>query len=215
MSFQQHLKDAIAINKQRLPYYKKQTKGQSVNLSRVLIGLEYLALPIAAYFERQAKPFNTLGIAIVQDDFVAMNVAEETRCPVFQAELSATLLQQLRQLQKNKSAELTMLAQQNNHLKNHYESAKAYLFDLSNIEQEHRVHLSMTKHIFESYAFIAQNGLVYAKNSGGETLELSKRLLSLHRRLFRYTLYFDRAANRCHQMGVGILYNDLPTIELL
>ena len=215
MSFQQHLKDAIEINKQRALYYKEQTNGRSVTISRALIVLEYLALPIAIYFEKQAKPFNQQGIMLVKHDFVPMQVADKTRQPPFQNALNVNALKYLQKNQKKLMRNINVAIKSQEGLMDLYECAKAHLAILEAFEEQHEIHLSMTKHLLESYLFIAKNGLRYAEQSENKTLKLSQRLLSLHQRLFTHTLKFDKAANHCHQMGVGILYNDLPDMRHL
>lgn len=213
MSFRQHLADALLINKKRAPIYKHQSNGRSANLSRTIITLEYLALPIATYFDRQAKTFNKQNILIIKNDFIAMNVPEQTRAPLYQNPLKPALLKDIKHENKQLVRNLQTRTASKDDLNDFYQLSKTHLTTLKQYEQNNHIHLSMATHLLESYLFICKNSMLYAEQSNNKTLKLSNQLLKLHLRLLNHSLIIDKQANACHQMGVGIIYNDLPIYE--
>lgn len=72
MSFAGHLEEALHVNLERMPLYARLTGGESERISRRLIRYERLALPLARWVDRRARPFNARGIGVVADDFVPM-----------------------------------------------------------------------------------------------------------------------------------------------
>lgn len=78
--FATHMREAIALNRERLPLYARLTGGASVPISRRLIRAEQMALPIAVWFDSRAQPFEVRGIPLLSDAFVSMD-----HTPTFQA----------------------------------------------------------------------------------------------------------------------------------
>nr|MBA2571563.1 hypothetical protein [Gemmatimonadota bacterium] len=71
-AFETHLREAIALNRERLPLYAQLTDGASLPISRRLIRAELLALPLARYFDRRAQPYERAGIPLLSEAFVSM-----------------------------------------------------------------------------------------------------------------------------------------------
>ena len=70
--FEHHLREAIALNRERAPRYAALSAGASRPISRGLIAAEYLLLPAARWFDRQAAPYHRAGIPLLEDLFVPM-----------------------------------------------------------------------------------------------------------------------------------------------
>jgi hypothetical protein len=70
-----HLREAIALNRERMPLYAAETGGRSLPVSRRLIGSERLALLAAWTIDRRARPWLERGVRIVCDEFVPMDHA--------------------------------------------------------------------------------------------------------------------------------------------
>ena len=71
--FEQHLRDAIALNRARAPRYAALSQGASIAISRRLIRAERLLLPVAWVFDRWARPYHEAGVALLTDVFESMD----------------------------------------------------------------------------------------------------------------------------------------------
>ena len=71
-AFEHHLREAIALNRERAPRYAALSAGASRPISRGLIAAEYFLLPVARWFDRQAAPYDDAGIPLLDDLFVPM-----------------------------------------------------------------------------------------------------------------------------------------------
>ena len=76
--FEHHLREAIALNRERAPRYAALSAGASRPISRGLIAAEYLLLPVARWFDGRAAPYHRAGIPLLEDLFVPME-----RAPAF------------------------------------------------------------------------------------------------------------------------------------
>src|SRR5215207_3680309 len=70
--FEHHLREAIALNRERAPRYAALSDGASRPISRGLIAAEYLLLPVARWFDRRAASYHRAGIPLLEDLFVPM-----------------------------------------------------------------------------------------------------------------------------------------------
>lgn len=73
--FSEHLREAIALNRERREHYATLTGGLSRGVSDLLIASEVLMLPVAAVFDARARWFQRAGIPIMCDDFMPMSDA--------------------------------------------------------------------------------------------------------------------------------------------
>lgn len=71
-AFEHHLREAIALNRERAPHYAALTAGRSRRISRVLITSELVLLPVARWFDRRALPYERAGIPLMTSLFVPM-----------------------------------------------------------------------------------------------------------------------------------------------
>lgn len=71
-AFAHHLREAIALNRERAPRYAALTRGRSRRISRALIASELALLPIARWFDARAEPYERAGIPLVSSLFVPM-----------------------------------------------------------------------------------------------------------------------------------------------
>lgn len=74
---EQHLKDAMMLNRARLEKYSVLTHGASEEISHRLLGFEFLGLFPSAFLDGQAESFQKEGISIVCDELVAMSTVPE------------------------------------------------------------------------------------------------------------------------------------------
>ena len=73
--FENHLKEAITLNRERAPRYAALSAGASRPISSRLIMAQHLLLPVARYFDRQAAPYHRAGIPLLEALFVPMALA--------------------------------------------------------------------------------------------------------------------------------------------
>ena len=78
--FEQHLRDAIALNRTRAPSYAALGGDSARSISRRLILAERLLLPVAWAFDRWARRYHEAGIPLLTDVFEPIN-----RVPPFRA----------------------------------------------------------------------------------------------------------------------------------
>jgi hypothetical protein len=206
-AFYDHLKEAIAINSERMSLYAQMSADRSLRISRALIWLEKAALPIAWWIDRRAAKFQQRGIPVVANDFVPMHpLPPFDQAPLYRRLASKALVRQIcRDLKKYKR-------EVNAHVrKGRFVEAANISYDalqkLRQIEKEHQCHLAMTRHLIESIGFAALHAPQYA-----EAASLSRTLIWVQMWGLGSGLWLDTWAQPLHQMGVGILVNDLPLI---
>ncbi len=210
--FEQHLKDAIELYKERKHQYAEQTDGATDALFSKLITTETLLLPVAATFDARAVPHIKKGVMIIANDFVPMedNLGFDypmAPADVFSDELQALAQQILSELNATNSSDAFAIT----------EAVNTALLDIDEFERYHNVYLPMTKHLVESLGFGALHSLYYRCESAEETYRLSQNLMKLQAVAIKLgnPLSYDVEANPFHQQGVGILVNDLPHIPFL
>lgn len=211
--FHQHIREAIACNKQRRKLYASISNNRTRPLSNFLIWTEYLTLPIAKYYDRRGKKFNENGIMIVQEDFVPMDIAPYDQDVQFRNSFSKMIVDEIKSdtkkyLKETKGKIITV-----SDLKNRYTLTSNFYDDIEALEKNESVNFAMLKHVVESVAFICKNGIAYANQSNGKTIPLSASLFKLHHLGLKNALYFDKKANPFHVENIGILLNDMPKIE--
>ena len=69
-----HMRDAIRINKARLPMYSAASNRDSERVSKALIRFEQVAIPGAWTIDKLAAPFQKKGIPIAQEEFMSMEL---------------------------------------------------------------------------------------------------------------------------------------------
>lgn len=72
--FTDHIKEAIVINSNRLPIYSKLTNGKSEKVSRSLILMEKMLLPIAKIIDMRTRQYLRNGIPLMKDEIVPMEL---------------------------------------------------------------------------------------------------------------------------------------------
>ncbi len=73
--FEHHLREAIALNRERAPRYAARSARASRPISRQLIAAEYMLLPVARWFDHRAAPYHRAGIPLLEALFVPMALA--------------------------------------------------------------------------------------------------------------------------------------------
>lgn len=212
--FYTHIQDAIIINTIRKVAYAKLSGGKTKGLSNALIISERLTLPIAKYYDRKGKIFNDQGIMIVQDDFVDMNISPFDRKVMHQSPWTDKVGKQIKSLLQEFLSTIPKKYESNEALKTVLDNGRYLHQSIEALEKEQDVHIAMTKHILESICFISKNGLKFSEQSQGSTRTLTRALIKLHQLALKNSLWMDKWGNKFHQQNIGILVNDMPTIEV-
>lgn len=213
--FYRHLIEAIELNRVRREHYADVTGGRSRSLSNRLILSERLCLPVARYFDAKARHFNEEGIGVVREDFVSMEDVEAPPSPPrYTGQATSTDIAEVtdflgayRQaaLAANKEADFQEVCR----------ASRDALHELEGREVELGAHFVMSKHVIESAGFAALNALQWARQSDGETVSLSRKLIYCQLRPLTFFVSFDKWAQPLHAEGCGILVNDIPPIPFL
>ena len=205
---ERHLREALMLNKARMPLYSELTGGRSRGISRRLIWAERLALPAAWYIDRRARRYQAHGIAVVCDDFEPMD-----RTPAFRARvenpppLSAFAPADARRIKR--SVERA-------HLAGGFAAASAALTHEIEALAETPAFNCMTRHLLESALRISNGAQRYDADARARGLaspiRLSRTLLTLHLHTLGEAARLDRRAAPIQAEGVAIICQDVPPI---
>jgi hypothetical protein len=207
-----HIADAIRINRERKPVYAMLTRGTSHLLSHALIGFEQGSKLPAIWLDRWAKKFWARGINILIDDFMPMDgLKSPFQPPLYRGRLSEAGHKRLKGIlsEFRKAFVRTTL---NKDFRGAARCSHETLKVVIGVERQEGCHLAMVRHILESFGFSALHAIGYSRQSQGATESLSKTFLLVQALLFAKCIWFDLEAQKSHQLGVGILVNDLPAI---
>lgn len=211
-SFRDHLRDAIAVNFERKELYAQMSANRSLRVSWPLILLEKAAIIIARWIDRKAARFQKMGIPIITNDFVPMGpLPPYDSKPLYCRQADKQILRQIARDLKNYRKSINI-----NVNKGHFLAAAKISYDflqhIQQIEKEHHCHFAMIRHLIESIGFGVLHAPQYAKASEGATASLSQMFARIQNLGLLGCLWLDKQAGALHQMGIGILVNDLPHI---
>lgn len=205
--FESHLRDAIALNRERASRYAELSAGSSRPISRTLITVELALLPLARWFDRGAARYHEAGIPILEDLFVSMSLA-----PPFASHIPVN----------PQAAESTRVPPSDIRRRVH----NAYrVGSFAGAATAIRVELgalnnppfdSMVRHLLESALRLATRApahLARARERGlPSPARLLSRLLSLHLVGLAAAARLDARARPLQAQGIPILAQDLPPI---
>lgn len=208
--FEGHIRDAIALNRQRAPLYAALSGGASRGLSRLLIAAEVLMLPVARWFDWKSAPYSAAGVPILDEIFVPMSDAPEfgsvklANDPALEAVwLDAAFIR--RQVHGAFSARA-------------FDGAAAALAGVLRAPDAALPGNDMVRHLLESahrLATLAPRHIVRSRECGLPSPgPLLRRLFVLHLWGLDAAAMLDRRARPLHLRGVPILAQDLPPIPI-
>lgn len=206
--FHQHLVEAVELNRARAGYYAARTQGASAALSGQLIRTELALMPLAAYLDAVARPFQAAGCGILQDDFTSMSqVAEAATPPRYRGIASLASLRALgRTLMAYQLRVATAVRE--DRLEAIPPDTMAALAAIARAEASEQAHFAMARHLVESVGYTALHALSYPR----ATRELARNVVGLQAMGVAGAVAVDRWAQELHAMGIGILVNDVPAI---
>lgn len=205
-----HLREAKAINLERMPKYVDLTDGASRWVSWILIGSEMAGIPFATLVEYLNEPLAKAGVNILCEDFISMEKtppflsrASDPPLPVdqFSADLGWDDMGELWQLTRSRS--YGQLAARTD----------AVLAELKLVPTYH----CMYRHILESIRLAAANAegqLARARAAGlsSEAERVIDMLMISQVGVLPLALYLDKLAAPIHARGIPIICQDVPPI---
>ena len=212
-AFSKHLTEAIHVNKLRRQYYSIRTNGRSLLLSNLLILLEYLTYPIAYYFDWRGLAYQRRGVPLFTSEFLPMDIVSKKHSPLYTSSFGLSTRKELNQLIENFKNNINSNPTLEN-LKAISQCSMRLIHNIKKVQLKNTVHLSMTLHLAESIYLVASKGILHAKLCNQASIPLSMQLIQIHSIALKSAIKLDQLANRCHQQGVGILVNDLPTLQI-
>lgn len=206
--FEAHLREAIALNRERSPRYAELSSGRSRAISRALIGAELLLLPIARWFDRKGEPYARAGIPLIDSLFVPMAGAPAF-LPFRQADVDAARYQPPRPGQIRKRVATAHRAG------GFPDAARALARELDALGDTPQVDC-LVRHLLESALRIATVAPGHVATSRARGLRSPASLLAalLHMHLWGLpaAAVMDRRARPLQLRGIAILAQDLPAI---
>lgn len=216
---QDHLKEAIESNTQRLMLYSQLTAGQSEKVSKKLIHSEKLALFISRFgpfnFDSKFEKFLKYGVNVTCDSFISMKNA-----PTFQflPNMNTVLIQNATQeVQPNANTlvnelKVELKKQQINIFKDKIKKT------IQSLNDEPQVNC-MTRHTLESAARIASyfeywKSKITLIEDKKEFEHLIFRLLKAHLFAASKAIEIDQLARPLNLAGIPILCQDIPPIPI-
>jgi hypothetical protein len=211
--FEEHLREAIALNRLRAPLYAEATGGASTAISRMLISSEILLLPFARWVDGRAEPFHRHGVPVLHDIFEPMS-----KLPPFVLKRPSASGVEIRAVPRFRGAAtrrdaLRALAGGG------IPAAEAVLQrDLEAIAPFPGV-LCMTRHLLESairICAVAPSHVESTLRAGlPSPLRIHRLLLRSHLIGLEFGMLLDRRATPIQQAGVAIICQDVPSIPRL
>lgn len=203
-----HLREAVRLNKERMPLYSELTGGRSRAISRRLIWAERFAMPAARYVDWRARKFQRLGIPVVCADFEPME-----RTPAFRPRtddpppLSAFAPADARRI-----ARAVERAYRGGGFAGASAALEGEIEALSGVPAFH----CMTRHLLESALRITNGAQGYAADADSRGVaspaRLSRTLLSMHLSILGEAARLDRRAAPLQAEGIPIVCQDVPQI---
>jgi hypothetical protein len=207
---ERHLREAVALNRERMPLYDSLSGGRSRGISRRLIWTERLALAAAWYVDWRARTFQREGIRIVCDDFVPMahTPAFRPRAADPPPPLSAFVPADARRIRR---------AVERAQRRGGFPAASAVLErELEALHGMPAYHC-MVRHLLESALRISNQAPRYAAEArarglAGSPEGLSRTLLDLHLLSLGEAAKLDARAAPLQAEGIPIICQDVPPI---
>jgi hypothetical protein len=208
--FEEHLRDAIELNRKRAPLYSRLSRGRSETVSKWLIRSELLALPLCGIPDRWGRRFIQAGVPIVQEEFMPMRGAPafQERFPFSPSPFSAFI-------PKNGNAIAASILK--GYRTGGFSGAGGVASrELVALGSDHTFH-PMLRHLLESVVRISNLAPLHEKRRlelsiKGSTLGLSKWMFFSHFSAFQFATWIDAKAAPLHAEGLPIVYQDVPPI---
>lgn len=206
--FERHLREAIALNRERAPRYAALSRDASRTISTALITAELMLLPLARWFDVRAMPFHAAGVPVLDDLFMPMSSApefQERRQMSAAAQVASPLRpRSIRQRVRRAYSAGSFTA-----------AAEALEEELALLGADPEANC-LLRHLLESALRLARLAPEHVAQAQARGLRspapLLRRLLALHLWGLRAANSLDRRALPLQRRGIAILAQDLPRI---
>jgi hypothetical protein len=207
---ERHLREAAALNKERMPLYDTLTGGRSRGISRRLIWTERLAVPVAWWVDWRARQFQRAGIPIVCDDFVPM-----AHTPAFRPRATHPP-QPLEAFVPADARRIRRAVQRAQRVGGFAAASTVLEREIQALAGTPEYHC-MLRHLLESALRISNQAPRYAAQARArgvlaDPAELSRTMLDLHLTMLGDAAKLDRRAAPLQAEGVPLICQDVPPI---
>lgn len=207
-----HLKEAIELNRNRMPLYAKVSNGRTLRYSRMLIFSEQLMLPVAWILDQLSKPFQKAGIPIGDAEYISMNQVTpfSDRFP-FEPE-------PLNQFKRVDGRALSRRLKDAYRSGGFNELSRAASHELKLLETPRAYH-AMTRHLLESIIRAANLAPLHEQKAKSihfrSPLLISRLIISGHFPLFASASKLDADLAPIQATGIPFLWQDVPHIPAI
>jgi hypothetical protein len=206
--FENHLRDALALNRVRADHYAELSAGASRPVSRTLIAAELVLLPVARWFDHHATPYHEAGIPILEALFVPIS-------SVPSVSTSRNRLPSDRPSTRLRAADIRRRVGSAHHSGSFAAAETALQGELVTLRDDPHFNC-LVRHLLESahrLACQAPAHVALALDRGlASPATLLARLLWLHLWGLTPAAVLDRHARPLQELGIPILEQDLPPI---
>jgi hypothetical protein len=205
--FELHLREAIALNRERAPLYARLSEGRSRAISRSLILQERLLLPVARWFDGRAEPYHRAGVPLLGDAFVSMDRTPAFAAPGHPLPAPPRLRPNGRHLARAVRAALRGegLPAAERIMRREIETLSAEPRVSRHAATHARIHPPDRRARPHHERMASDRGLPSPR-------PISLRILRLHLRGFPAAVRLDRRAEPLQRRGIPIIVNDVPPI---
>lgn len=205
--FTNHVKESIAINKERRPFYHTLTNGKSDEAYRRLISVERLILPSAAIYDFRASYFQKRGVPVLENEFRPMNPS-----PTFdpsQRKIPAEVIKDIPW--KDYRSELQALVKNRDR-----EKLLSRSLEIINEMKTQPEYWCLTRHLVESvyrFAWFLPERERAAKEKGIRSpAKLLWEVMDYHLLGFSRFVRIDRLSAPVQKEGIPLLCSELPDL---
>jgi hypothetical protein len=208
--FEEHLHEAIEINKKRSHLYAQLSGGRSVPISRALVLSERLSLPFARIPDLWSTYFRKRGIPIVELEFISMD-----QIPEFSERLPFPP-HPLHSFQPGRGWRLA-ISLLFVFIKSGWQGTRQHLrAELKSLEQQPGFHV-MLRHVLESMLRISSLAPIHVRRCREKRLLFTTQTLSAHLYLSHlsalpFATWIDGGSAPLLAEGIPILFQDVPPI---
>lgn len=205
--FQEHIRESIAINKERKQVYADLTDGRSNKIFNLLISYEYLTLAPAAVFDLKALSYQKNGMDLFCHEFMSM-----MRTPKFQPENQIIPSEKFRPFDWKFYKTRMNEALKHRDLSEVRKTSIEALLDLKS--QPH--YYCFSRHLFESiyrFAFFAPLRAQQAQDMElKDPTDLMFKVMKLHLLGLKDSHRIDLWSQPIQMSGIPILCSEIPDL---
>lgn len=206
--FLDHVSESISINQQRKLVYRELSLGESDQIFRSLIGLEYVMLPSAKIYDLRANYFQRRGIDLFANEFMSMD-----RTPDFDPKAPRVIPQEtpIDYDWKEIKMELKKLIKDRD-----LEGIKKKTLEVIELLSANPKYYCMSRHMIESiyrFAYFMPSRIEEARILGLRSPEkLMYEVMDFHLLGTHHFYKIDRLSLPLHQKGIPVLCTEIPDL---